>query len=1362
MASTDTSTASSQISVAPEDHKRTVDDAFLNRLKSLVDRLRLENATLKKSLDVERSEIRAMKALHDSALRNIKTEQKKREEFLEKQLRTVNKSDRLADDNQLGNSRMVELKKLSTEIQSLKSANKGLQEKLKVAQAAECARAAELRAQVAKHAALEQAARRDARAQCHKLLEEIKSKERVIIQLRREAARTAALQNDQTQRMEGGANETGRKLRVDQGKEKNNREDLKTDIQHRKETFYREAPSDEDSAVSSAPPSLSPQPLNDMWSCGQCRSAAERAAASARECTRLADALRDARDQIELMEFRLLELEDAHPDKGARDNLTDSDSGCVSPGSRIKDSASPELKRMDSGYKSPHAPSSPCNPRRQLGTPHDDFKDDFAKAQVLADILDRNSETSDSLKSNPVKDHLEQMILNAASTEDRTCLEQVLMLLYNLQTLSSSVSEDDCYQVKPRRICDLKQKSEIDIPSHKTQKAIATVTPYQQKGYKCESLESLCSDERKPSNILQESGIFEGVETETKCTQTDVNDSFECSGELNTEIQRLNSIREKLERQGVRNRTLNTKDDGDGLECRCVKLGKKHKQYYERRLKFLEGKISIYEAAEDVKQAKLAERLQKEFQLENRLQDLESQLLELQEKYERLEEDCCELEEIENDTRLHWQQLEMDYELCSAQLRDMTEQRECSRAQAERLMAELSKRECSLKARENELLTRLDKLEKAVPALIAWNVIRAIGANVGPAEQRTLKCRMIPYSDNTKTFIQQVRQEASKPCGCGTLVAYNNINTEETPSVKLLEQKITKLMAEKKEIESSSEKMKQRLEQKVKVLEEELETIRRQMKATECGAAVKKHMLEDQIVKIEHEIDKEKENETQPVDPIMGSKLKALLISEQELKTRIGELERRETAYLEMLTQADDMWAEMEGGYKKKIEESQVAKTQLKTKVKKLESERDHWKKCFEPLKKKLKEIEESESGLRIALEKAERDANALKTQNTNLVAMFGKADAEAKKSEAALKTLDAKFKKEVEQLRRLNKQMDADFNSHKETSKKTELCYLNDLDCMKKELNRASKNNQDLEVTNSELKEEVESLEKQLALTQKALTQCKRKCDEKIKTLSHELSIKTEELEEMRSESMRQSYHASRVELQPERTEYIDEGYSVYTAVPKKTDYGRMHHSMSYITSDARCSCPSMRSQLVSQLIEDLFDRIHNTVDEDLTRLCKEIAPPSGREVTVEAKAKITNYLLMAISKELVRSIGDADAKTDTEEWQRAVSSMTYSVGGYSGGDSRGEFSSLRLAGNAGVLHGAARLASVSCACAAARLCAAMPDIADSVKLCQEEVLDHGDVKIMEEQLANAIESIVNCPSCALGTNAIVWSTDV
>ncbi|CAH1636359.1 unnamed protein product [Spodoptera littoralis] len=1152
--------------------------------------------------------------------------------------------------------------------------------------------------------------------------------------------------------MDCGANELGRKLRVDQEKGKTNREDLKTDIQHRKETFYREAPSDEDSAVSSAPASLSPQPLNDMWSCGQCRSSAERASAAARECTRLADALRDARDQLELMEFRLLELEDAHPDKGPRDNLTDTDSGCVSPGSRIKDSASPELKRMDSGYKSPHAPSSPCNPRRHLGTPHDDFKEDFARAQVLADILDKNSEaTSDSLKSNPVKEHLEQMILNAASAEDRACLEQVLMLLYNLQTLSSSVSEDECYQVKPKKICDLRFKQETD----KTHKAIATVTPYQQKGYKCESLESLCSEERKPSNILQESGIFEGVETESKSTQTDVNESFECSGELNTEIQRLNSIREKLERQGVRNRTLSTKEDGDGLECRCVKLGKKHKQYYERRLKFLEGKISIYEAAQDVKEAKLAQRLQKEFLLENRIQELETQLSELQDKYERLEEDCCELEEIENDTRLHWQQLEMDYELCSAQLRDMTEQRECSRSQAERLMAELTNRECTLKARENELRSRLEKLERAVPALIAWNVVQAVGADLSCGGKRALINRMSGYGEDTRKAVQQIRQECRQfGTRCGALVAWNDIATGSTPTEQELQKQVNKLLTEKKRIEGQTEETKKKLEMRVQELEEELDTAKRQIAATVCGGEAKKEKIEEQISDLEVQLRKDQETGKQPADPAMGTKIRALLISEQELKNRVSELERREAAYLEMLTQADDMWAEMEGGYKKRIQESQTLENTLKNKVQKVETERDHYRRCFEPLKKKLKEVEESESGMRIALEKAERDAKHLKDQNTTLHSELKKAEAEVRKSETAFKTLDAKFKKEIEHLRKLNKNLDTDLKSQKESAKRSEKNFIGDLESIRKELARAYKNNQELEVTNSELKEEVESLEKQLALTQKALTQCKRKCDEKVKTLSHELSIKTEELEEMRSESMRQSFHASRVELKPDRTEYIDEGYSVYTAVPKKTDYGRMHHSMSYITSESRCSCPAMRTQLVGQLIEDLFERVHNTVDDDLTRLCNDISLIHSREVTAETKAKITNYLLMAISKELVRSIGDADAKTDTEEWRCGASPLSQASAQLACPAPR--------ASNASVLAGAERLASVSCACAAARLAARRPDLASAVKRCQEEVLDHGDVKIMEEQLANAIESIVNCPSCALGTNAIVWSTDV
>lgn len=70
-----------------------------------------------------------------------------------------------------------------------------------------------------------------------------------------------------------------------------------------------------------------------------------------------------------------------------------------------------------------------------------------------------------------------------------------------------------------------------------------------------------------------------------------------------------------------------------------------------------------------------------------------------------------------------------------------------------------------------------------------------------------------------------------------------------------------------------------------------------------------------------------------PPDPAMEMKLRALQIRENDLKNTVAELERREAAYLEMLTQADDMWAEMEGGYKKKIQEAHSSEAMLKEKV---------------------------------------------------------------------------------------------------------------------------------------------------------------------------------------------------------------------------------------------------------------------------------------------------------------------------------------------------------------------------------------------------------------------------------------------
>lgn len=58
--------------------------------------------------------------------------------------------------------------------------------------------------------------------------------------------------------------------------------------------------------------------------------------------------------------------------------------------------------------------------------------------------------------------------------------------------------------------------------------------------------------------------------------------------------------------------------------------------------------------------------------------------------------------------------------------------------------------------------------------------------------------------------------------------------------------------------------------------------------------------------------------------------------------------------------------------------------------------------------------------------------------------------------------------------MRKLNKNLDTELKASKETMKKTEISFIGDLDSIRKELTRATKTNQDLEVTNCELKEEV------------------------------------------------------------------------------------------------------------------------------------------------------------------------------------------------------------------------------------------------------------------------------------------------
>ncbi|XP_023169732.2 centrosome-associated protein CEP250-like isoform X4 [Drosophila hydei] len=88
-----------------------------------------------------------------------------------------------------------------------------------------------------------------------------------------------------------------------------------------------------------------------------------------------------------------------------------------------------------------------------------------------------------------------------------------------------------------------------------------------------------------------------------------------------------------------------------------------HLQYYQERLIQLESKLLVYESSGETQAKHLAERLQRELQLNKQVKELSERVELLVEQNALLDEAKCEFEEAENDTRFHLQRNEEELEI---------------------------------------------------------------------------------------------------------------------------------------------------------------------------------------------------------------------------------------------------------------------------------------------------------------------------------------------------------------------------------------------------------------------------------------------------------------------------------------------------------------------------------------------------------------------------------------------------------------------------------------------------------------------------------------------------------------------------
>lgn len=270
-------------------------------------------------------------------------------------------------------------------------------------------------------------------------------------------------------------------------------------------------------------------------------------------------------------------------------------------------------------------------------------------------------------------------------------------------------------------------------PLKNQERIVATIQPYSSGGQRPDTI--VQQQNYKPTKTfspicqnLQESGVFDDdtllLDVCNQCTQTEVGEfpvTEKASGDLCAEIQKLNRFRKKIEECVTK---TSTKPGTVANLLSPNSSDQRRLQYYKERLELLENKVLVYESSGDLQVRRLAERLQREIQLEAWVKQLTERVDKLVEENLMLEEQKCEFEEAENDTRLHLQRLEVDLEILSQRNIELEMARDAAKANANSLQDTICKaqeRIYTLEEHKNDLKHKMEMLTTFMPTILMFN-----------------------------------------------------------------------------------------------------------------------------------------------------------------------------------------------------------------------------------------------------------------------------------------------------------------------------------------------------------------------------------------------------------------------------------------------------------------------------------------------------------------------------------------------------------------------------------------------------------------------------------------------------------------
>lgn len=451
-------------------------------------------------------------------------------------------------------------------------------------------------------------------------------------------------------------------------------------------------------------------------------------------------------------------------------------------------------------------------------------------------------------------------------------------------------------------------------------------------------------------------------------TQTEGDETLQTNAELYAEIEKLNRFRKKVEES---TKNLGSTSNLSTHSAQMISTGfdaieRRHLKFYEERMKMLEGKLEVYESCGEEQLKLLSKRLDREVQLESRVNLLKESVEKLRRKNEELEEANCELEEIENETRLRWQKLEEDYEvmnqrnselqMCKNSYQEKYEEARESVEYLEECLQHSEDRIKALEASEKELTRRLTMSQAFIPAVALFQM---------------WKMRKIQMPSMIKPAI-----------------------TDKLSHIEI------------------------------------------------------------------------------PSDHPIHKKLQESQARERQLAQKINDLNR---AYQETLENADNLWAQMEKEYKDKISYYEKLEVSLRSKVQQLEK---RLIKDTEDAHERIAALEENEYQLKNRTGKLSRELKEQQKKNSELFEELSCSKDEYQKLQAYINgPLADALEKEKKKLKRAEE----DLHVVRTALKENENAHKNEQMLLKRQLQKMHKELKNFEVTNGELKEEVETLERRI-----------------------------------------------------------------------------------------------------------------------------------------------------------------------------------------------------------------------------------------------------------------------------------------